>query len=559
LSSATPPPSPTLAAAARALGDDAALAPDALVLLHPGHTDADALKRRFYAPVASAMGHPLYPALEKARALSLGGQYYQGAAGNMQAWLAGALTQVDDPAQGRPLALQSLLLSLATGTTPSPATFRFCPPQAYPQLEGLLPYLNNPIAFAQHAQSVLESLSRSETDMGDSADETAQTATPLSEGMEEDATEGDEAAGAAAEAGEEGERDRRDDAEEQGDLTPGEHDASTSPSLGEGLPDSSLPPPALAPPNLTTNLASYHVYTRAFDRVEMAAGLATPDELHHLRRQLDTSLQDSRRLVQKLANRLQRQLLAQQQRYWRFDQEEGILDNRRLARLIARPNTRAVFKHESESRFPETVVSLLVDNSGSMRGKPMLMAALAADILARTLERCQLAVEILGFTTASWKGGRARTEWLSAGRPPHPGRLNELRHIVYKSAFQPYRRAHLGLALMLKEGLLKENIDGEAIEWAYARLLSLPQPRKILLVISDGAPVDDATLSCNNAEYLEQHLRHVIARIEQERRIELRAIGIGHDVTRYYQHAVTLKDSTTVGDTLFKVLSAALR
>jgi len=298
------------------------------------------------------------------------------------------------------------------------------------------------------------------------------------------------------------------------------------------------------------------VYTTAFDDVALPLSLATPEELQRLRLQLDHSLADSRRLVQKLANRLQRQLLAEQQRYWRFDQEEGVLDGRRLARLVARPDYRAVFRQETQSRLPETVVSLLVDNSGSMRGKPMLMAALAADVLARTLERCQLAVEILGFTTAAWKGGRARTEWLAAGRPPHPGRLNELRHIVYKSAFQPYRRAHHGLALMLKEGILKENIDGEALEWAYARLLSHPHPRKILLILSDGAPVDDATLSCNASEYLEAHLRHVIARIEAQQCVELRAIGIGHDVTRYYTHAVTLKDSTTVGDTLFQVLRA---
>ena len=240
-------------------------------------------------------------------------------------------------------------------------------------------------------------------------------------------------------------------------------------------------------------------------------------------------------VVTRLANRLQRRLLAQQARSWDFDQEEGMLDAARLARVIVSPRHRSVFKVERETEFKDTVVSLLIDNSGSMRGRPIAIAAICADILARTLERCGVATEVLGFTTRGWKGGQSREAWLAAGRPPNPGRLNDLRHIVYKRADEPYRHARRNLGLMMREGLLKENIDGEALLWAHNRLIARPEERRILMVISDGAPVDDSTASANGGSYLERHLRQVIEWIEKESPVELIAIGIGHDVTRYYE------------------------
>ena len=255
-------------------------------------------------------------------------------------------------------------------------------------------------------------------------------------------------------------------------------------------------------------------------------------------------------MITRLANRLQRRLLAKQTRAWQFDLDEGLLDTARLARIVVTPTYPLSYKFEKETSFRDTVVTLLLDNSGSMRGRPITVAAMSADILARTLERCGVKVEILGFTTRAWKGGRARERWLAEGKPEHPGRLNELRHIVYKTADMPYRRARRNLGLMLREGLLKENIDGEALLWAHERLLGRQEQRRILMVISDGAPVDDSTLSVNSGNYLDQHLREVISRIEQASPIELVAIGIGHDVTRYYKRAVTIVDAEQLGGTM---------
>jgi cobaltochelatase CobT len=261
-------------------------------------------------------------------------------------------------------------------------------------------------------------------------------------------------------------------------------------------------------------------------------------------------------VVTRLANRLQRRLMAQQARSWDFDQEEGMLDAARLARVITSPGHSLSYKVERETEFKDTVVSLLIDNSGSMRGRPISIAATCADVLARTLERCGVATEILGFTTRGWKGGQSREQWLSEGRPPHPGRLNDLRHIVYKRADEPYRHARRSLGLMMREGLLKENIDGEALLWAHSRLLARPEERRILLVISDGAPVDDSTASANGGTYLERHLRQIIGWIEGRSSIELAAIGIGHDVTRYYSRAVTIMDAEQLGGALIEQLAA---
>ena len=300
----------------------------------------------------------------------------------------------------------------------------------------------------------------------------------------------------------------------------------------------------------------YKSWTTQFDEVVQASDLCDADELIRLRGHLDQQLVHLQSAVSKLANRLQRRLMAQQNRSWDFDQEEGMLDAARLARVIVSPGSSLSYKIERDTDFRDTVVTLLIDNSGSMRGRPISIAAISADILARTLERCGVKTEILGFTTRAWKGGQARETWLAAGRPPQPGRLNDIRHIVYKKADEPWRRARPNLGLMMREGLLKENIDGEALLWAHARLLARPEERRIMMVISDGAPVDDSTLSVNSGSYLERHLRQVIGWIEGKSPVELVAIGIGHDVTRYYARAVTIMDAEQLGGTIIEQLAA---
>jgi cobaltochelatase CobT len=300
---------------------------------------------------------------------------------------------------------------------------------------------------------------------------------------------------------------------------------------------------------------SYKVFTDRFDEIVEAPDLVEMDELARLRGQLDQQLSHLQGVVATLANRLQRHLLAKQTRSWMFDLDDGLLDAGRLARVVVDPVHPLSFKRESDINFRDTVVSLLIDNSGSMRGRPITVAAMSADILARTLERCGVKVEILGFTTRAWKGGESREQWVEAGKPKNPGRLNDLRHIVYKAADTPWRRARRNLGLMLREGLLKENIDGEALLWAHNRLMGRPEQRRILMVISDGAPVDDATLSSNPGNYLEQHLRDVIEWIETRSLVELTAIGIGHDVTRYYKRAVTIADAEELGGTMMKNLA----
>ncbi|MFM9851889.1 MAG: cobaltochelatase subunit CobT [Sphingomonadaceae bacterium] len=299
----------------------------------------------------------------------------------------------------------------------------------------------------------------------------------------------------------------------------------------------------------------YKAWTTAHDEEIAATDLCDEDELTRLRAYLDLQLTHLQGAVTKLANRLQRRLMAQQNRSWDFDQEEGILDAARLARIVVSPGTSLSYKVEQETDFRDTVVTILIDNSGSMRGRPISIAAISADIMARTLERCGVKTEILGFTTRAWKGGQSRETWLAAGRPLAPGRLNDLRHIIYKKADEPWRRARKSLGLMMREGLLKENIDGEALLWAHNRLIGRPEERKILMVISDGAPVDDSTLSVNNGAYLERHLRQVIGWIEGRSPVELCAIGIGHDVTRYYQRAVTIMDAEQLGGTMVEQLA----
>jgi len=299
----------------------------------------------------------------------------------------------------------------------------------------------------------------------------------------------------------------------------------------------------------------YRVFTEEFDEVVEAQELCDEDELIRLRAYLDSQLTGLQGVVTRLANRLQRRLMAQQNRSWDFDQEEGLLDAARLARVVISPGHSLSYKVEQDIEFKDTVVTLLIDNSGSMRGRPISIAAISADIMARTLERCGVKVEILGFTTRAWKGGQSREKWLATGKPAQPGRLNDLRHIVYKKADEPMRRARKNLGLMMREGLLKENIDGEALLWAHTRLLARSEDRRILMVISDGAPVDDSTLSVNSAGYLEQHLRKVIDWIERQSPVQLVAIGIGHDVTRYYKRAVTIMDVEQLGGTIIEQLA----
>jgi len=298
----------------------------------------------------------------------------------------------------------------------------------------------------------------------------------------------------------------------------------------------------------------YKVFTRAYDEEIAAEELSSSEELERLRAFLDKELKSLSAVVARLANKLQRKLLAQQNRGWDFDLEEGTLDAARLPRIVIDPMHPLSFKRERDTDFRDTVVTLLLDNSGSMRGRPIMVAACCADILARTLERCGVKVEILGFTTKAWKGGQSREEWLAAGKPGSPGRLNDLRHIIYKTADAPWRRSKNALSLMMREGLLKENIDGEALAWAHARLLARPEQRRILMMISDGAPVDDSTLSVNSGSYLEQHLRQVIHEIETRSSVELLAIGIGHDVTRYYARALTISDPSELAGAMTEKL-----
>ena len=335
--------------------------------------------------------------------------------------------------------------------------------------------------------------------------------------------------------------------------------ASTSDTFDDGeLGDDETPGEATRPNSHGKNEPrgpEYHAFAPKFDEVIAAEDLCDHDELERLRSYLDKQLAHLQGIVARLANRLQRRLMAQQNRAWEFDLEEGILDPARLSRVVTDPYHPLSFMHEKEATFRDTVVTLLLDNSGSMRGRPITVAATCADILARTLERCGVKVEILGFTTRAWKGGQSREAWLAAGKPANPGRLNDLRHIIYKSADAPWRRARKNLGLMMREGLLKENIDGEALDWAHKRLLGRSEQRKILMMISDGAPVDDSTLSVNPGNYLERHLRHIIEEIETRSPVELIAIGIGHDVTRYYRRAVTIVDAEELGGAITEKLA----
>ena len=533
------------------------------VLIARGTADAFALRHKFHDAKVSArympqgqMAQDLYTAMEHARVEAVGARHMPGTAGNIDAKIGNeairkGYDQIRDAAEA-PLATAAgyLIRHLATGRNlPKGAAnvmdlWRgFIEENAGGTLEGLQDTLEDQAAFARFARQIIsdmgfgDQLGDDPDDIGDEEDEAnsgdEDENEPDSTGQDdgdEDETEG---------TPEQSQEEQQDAAEAQVSM-----DDSAESEMAEeaDMPEGEAPMEPPAPQPISDADPNYVSYSTDHDEEIGAEDLAEPAELERLRAYLDQQLEPLKGAVSRLANKLQRRLQAQQNRSWSFDQEEGILDAGRLARIVANPTTPLSFKVEQDTEFRDTCVTLLLDNSGSMRGRPISIAAICADVLARTLERCQVKVEILGFTTKAWKGGLSREEWLAEGRPQQPGRLNDLRHIIYKRADAPWRRSRDNLGLMMKEGLLKENIDGEALEWAHRRMVSRPEARKVLMVISDGAPVDDSTLSVNPANYLEKHLRDVIAMVEKRKAVELIAIGIGHDVTRYYDKAVTITD-----------------
>ena len=547
------------------------------VLLARGTADALAMHRRYhdegvharYRP-SGRMAQDLYEAMETARCEAMGARDMPGTAGNIDAKISAEATKLGyeqiSQASDAPLATAAgyLIRHLATGRAlPAGADnvmqlWRgFIEEQAAETLENLNDRLANQTEFARFARQIIEDLGYGDQlgddpdapddDQDDSEDSAEDDEQPDSTGQDDD--QNDEADATP----EQSQDDSQDAAQAQistDDLAEDEMSDETELPEGEAPLEPPPPPPASeADPN-------YRVYNDSFDEEIAAEELADPAELERLRAYLDQQLEPLKGAVGRLANKLQRRLQAQQNRSWLFDMEEGILDAGRLARVVANPTTPLSFQLEKDTEFRDTVVTLLLDNSGSMRGRPISIAAICADVLARTLERCDVKVEILGFTTRAWKGGQSREKWLADGRVQQPGRLNDLRHIIYKSADAPWRRVRPNLGLMMKEGLLKENIDGEALEWAHRRMLARSEARKILMVISDGAPVDDSTLSVNPANYLEKHLRDVIAMVERRKAVELMAIGIGHDVTRYYSRAVTITDVEQLAGAMTEQLAA---
>jgi cobaltochelatase CobT len=419
-------------------------------------------------------------------------------------------------------------------------------------LDALALALDDQGAFAALTQSMLEHLNLTEGDVDPSdADEGGDDA---EDSQEQDGDSDDDGEGEAGQAEARAEPQQGEGEETEADYD-GEDMDDQDGADGE-MGDDGMQP--VTPQRRNWDhlpQSDYKIWSTKYDETITATELADEEELNRLRAYLDQQLSNLQSVVTKLANRLQRRLMAQQNRSWDFDQEEGMIDAARLARIVVSPGSSLSYKIERETDFRDTVVTLLIDNSGSMRGRPISIAAISADILARTLERCGVKTEILGFTTRAWKGGQAREDWLAAGRQPMPGRLNDLRHIVYKKADEPWRHAKRNLGLMMREGLLKENIDGEALLWAHNRLIARAEDRRILMVISDGAPVDDSTLSVNHGGYLEQHLRKVIEMIETRSPVQLVAIGIGHDVTRYYKRAVTIMDVEQLGGTMIEQLA----
>ncbi|MGA8170134.1 MAG: cobaltochelatase subunit CobT [Methylocystis sp.] len=537
---------------------------DSLALRLACHNES--IHRRF-AP-ATMEGRAAFDAIEQARVESIGARRMSGVASNIAAMLEDryqrgkfdALESREDAPLEDALAL--IARQRLTGLPPPPHATKivelwrdFIEQRAAADLDRLSDAIEDQRGFAQIARRLLASLDMSapEQNSEDNAEEESNEDTPPNPDQNEaDQNDKDQAQSASEmdtamiseDAQQEGES-------ESADAPYGETREDSD--GGEADDDTGARRPNLPASERSGN--DYKAYTTKFDEIVRAEELCDAEELNRLRSYLDKQLSHLSSVVGRLANRLQRRLMAQQSRSWEFDLEEGMLDPARLPRVIIDAQQPLSFKREKDTNFRDTVVTLLLDNSGSMRGRPITVAATCADILARTLERCGVKVEILGFTTKAWKGGQCREVWINEGKKPGPGRLNDVRHIIYKAADAPWRRARRNLGLMMREGLLKENIDGEALDWAHRRLLARPEQRRILMMISDGAPVDDSTLSVNPGNYLERHLRQIIHDIETKSPVELIAIGIGHDVTRYYRRAVTIVDAEELGGAMTEKLA----
>ncbi|AOO79496.1 cobaltochelatase subunit CobT [Bosea vaviloviae] len=542
-----------------------------------GHADSMALRlachdatvHRRAAPEGDA-ARAVFDAVEQSRVECVGSRRMSGMAGNISAMLedryhrGGRYEEITDRADA-PLedALALMVRERLTGLKPPKAAEKLVDlwreqieAKAGADLDRLAKSVEDQRGFARTVRDMLASLDMAEqTSQGQDDEQDEDNQDQSSDDQQQQDGEAEQES-----QGERSEVEVSDDATEE--LQEGASEASDAPAgdwededeNSESDEAGEAPRPREGKPN-DRPVTDYKAYTQKFDEVVTAEELCDAEELTRLRAYLDKQLAHLQGVVARLANRLQRRLMAQQNRSWQFDLEEGALDPARLPRIIIDPYQPLSFRQESDVNFRDTVVTLLIDNSGSMRGRPITVAATCADILARTLERCGVKVELLGFTTRAWKGGLSREAWLQSGKPAAPGRLNDLRHIIYKAADAPWRRARKNLGLMMREGLLKENIDGEALDWAHKRLLARPEQRKILMVISDGAPVDDSTLSVNAGNYLERHLRHIIAEIETRSPVELIAIGIGHDVTRYYRRAVTIVDAEELGGVMTEKLA----
>jgi cobaltochelatase CobT len=534
-----------------------------------GAGDAYALRRAHHEDKVheqfkpqSADAASVFEAAEQARVEAIGAIAMKGVANNLAAGLEQRLTQrgltkarlkADVPIAD---ALGLMVREKLTGEPP-PDSMKyavdlwrpFIEENAGKDLGKLGDALRNQSAFAKLTRTILRDLKLSdEFDADEASDDSGEGEN--SDNQQQDGDEQDSSSESQS-----SEADLQESEGEEGDEDAAEMRAEQTDEMSDAEePEDGMKPHRPEQPFSHQNEWGYKIHTQQFDEQVAASELCDPEELGRLRNFLDQQLQAMQGVVSRLANKLQRLLMAQQNRSWEFDIEEGMLDTSRLPRIIIDPMYPLSFKREKDMTFRDTVVTLLLDNSGSMRGRPIMVAAMCADILARTLERCAVKTEILGFTTRAWKGGQSREKWIADGKPPHPGRLNDLRHIIYKDADEPWRRARKSLGLMMREGLLKENIDGEALMWAHNRIVGRPEQRKILMVISDGAPVDDSTLSVNAGNYLERHLRYVIEEIEQKSDVELTAIGIGHDVTRYYRKAVTIVDAEQLGGAMTEQL-----
>lgn len=537
-----------------------------------GDADAKALRIQHHNPALHLQNAPMdltaqaaFDALEQARCEALGALAMRGVAGNLQATLEEKCRRLGYKNLGKREecnmadALHVLARTAITGEQP-PASAAKLMGLWQPWLEDKLgadglaqlrPVLNDQKAFAALARKLIAKM---DMDAGEDhaperkeENESERVKEPGEQPQDSEDRDDEQADASAGAQGADQAESTEDTGEGQQTADDMPEDVQKTEVAGDdaGMPKARRPEGYIPGPDST-----YTIYTQQYDEIVKAEELAEPEELERLRSMLDQQLSHLQSVTTKLANRLQRKLMAKQQRSWQFDLDEGALDTGRLARIVANPTVPLVYKQEQQTEFRDTVVTLLIDNSGSMRGRPIAIAAMCTDILARTLERCGVKVEILGFTTRAWKGGKSRDLWVQNNRPPHPGRLNDLRHIIYKQADTPWRRTRKNLGLMLKEGLLKENIDGEALVWAHNRLAARKEQRKILMVISDGAPVDDSTLSVNPSNILERDLRNVISWIETASPVELTAIGIGHDVTRYYQKALTIADADELASAL---------